>query len=164
MLNGQAAGAEYPYMSARARVAACLRSLLRSGPAALPSGEDLFRGVFDEAATGMVVASLDGRVVHANRAFCELTGYDAAELTGRRFAEFTHPDDIDADAGDMRRLVAGEIDSVHHRKRYVRPAGEIVWAELRCSTTKDRRGRSTYMTAQVQDVTDRKRSEDALDR
>jgi PAS domain S-box-containing protein len=149
-------------MSARARVAACLRSLLRSGPAGLPAGDDLFRGVFDEAATGMVVGSLDGRVVHANRAYCELTGYDASELTGRRFAEFTHPDDIDADAGDIRRLIAGEVDSVHHRKRYVRPTGEIVWAELRCSTIKDRRGRPVYTTAQVQDVTDRKRSEDAL--
>src|SRR3954469_248799 len=162
MLNSWAAMADHTSMSARARVAACLRSLLKSGSAGLPAGEELFRGVFDEAATGMVVASLDGRVVHANRAFCELTGYDAAELAGRRFAEFTHPDDIEADAGDIGRLIAGELDSVHHRKRYVRPTGDVVWAELRCSTIKDRRGRPTYMAAQVQDITDRKRSEDAL--
>ena len=110
----------------------------------------------------MVVASLDGRVVHANRAFCELTGYDAVELAGRRLSEFTHPDDIDADAADMRSLIAGEIDSLHHRNRYVRPTGEIVWAELRWSTIKDRHGRPTYTTAQVEDVTARKRSEDAL--
>jgi PAS domain S-box-containing protein len=144
-------------MSARARLSACLKRT-----PTLPGGEDLFRAVFDEAGTGMVVASLDGRVVHANRAFCELTGYDAVELSGRRFAEFTHPDDIDVDAGDIRSLLAGEIDSVHHRKRYVRPTGEVVWAELLCSTIKDRRGRPAYMTAQVEDVTDRKRSEDAL--
>src|SRR5436190_22735205 len=108
MLNGWAAHAEYPCMSARARVLACLRSLLKSGSAGLPAGEELFQSVFAEAATGMVIASLDGRVVHANRAFCELTGYDAVELRGRRFSEFTHPDDIDADAGDIRRLIAGQ--------------------------------------------------------
>jgi PAS domain S-box-containing protein len=147
-------------MSARARVAARLKALSQSGRAGFP--EEMFRGIFDAAATGMVVASLDGRVAHANPAFCELTGYELDELVGRRFAEFTHPDDIDADSVDIRRLVAGEIDSVHHRKRYVRPTGEVVWAELRCSTIKDRRGRPTHMTAQIEDVTERKRGEDAL--
>ncbi len=110
----------------------------------------------------MVVGTLDGRVVRANRAFCALTGYEEHELTGRRFSDFTHPDDRDDDADDMRRLVAGEIDVLHHRKRYVRPSGEVVWAELHCSTLNDRRGRATYMTAQVEDITARKRAEDAL--
>src|SRR5829696_738365 len=148
-------------MSARARVSARLQKLSKNPPPQ-PAGEELFRGVFDAAATGMVIASLDGRVLHANAAFCELTGYDEDELVGRRFADFTHPDDREADAGALRRLIDGEIEQLHHRKRYVRPQGQTVWAELHCSTVKDAHGRPAYMTAQVEDITDRKRSEDAL--
>src|SRR5215217_2848065 len=144
-------------MSARARLSASLQRRSSTPPV-----DDLFRSVFDGAAAGMVVASLDGRVVHANAAFCRLTGYEEAELTGRRFAEFTHPDDINVDADDMRRLLAGEINELHHRKRYVRPTGEVVWAELHCSTVKNRRGNPAYMTAQIEDITERKRGEDAL--
>src|SRR5215218_923787 len=148
-------------MSARARVSASLRRLSR-GPSPIPSGEELFRGVFNAAANGMVVSSLDGRLVHVNRAFCELTGYAEDELVGRRFSDFTHPDDRDADAAQMRRLLGGQIAELRHRKRYVRPEGQVVWVELHCSTIKGRRGRPAYMTAQVEDVTARKRAEDAL--
>ena len=155
-------------MSARARVVARLRGILPSrtavpaGYAALSASEQLFRGAFDEAATGLVVATLDGRVVRANAAYCDLVGYSESELVGRRFGDFTHPDDRGVDAGDLARLVAGEIGKLRHRKRYVRPDGTTVWAELNCSTIKDGDGAPVYMTAQVDDVTERKRGEDAL--
>jgi PAS domain S-box-containing protein len=128
----------------------------------LSTSEELFRGVFEAAATGMVVASLDGRVVRANAAYCELTGYREEELVGRRFSDFTHPDDRQVDSGALERLIAGDVDTLHHRKRYVRPQGETIWAELHSSMVKDRHGAPLYMVAQVGDVTARKRGEDAL--
>src|SRR5215211_6669761 len=119
-------------MSARARVSAYLRRLSRE-PSPLPAGESLFRVVFDAAANGMVVSSLDGRLVHVNRAFCELTGYGEEELVGRRFSDFTHPDDRDADAAQMRRLLGGEME-LRHRKRYKRAEDALRLSEQRYRT------------------------------
>ena len=128
----------------------------------LRGSEELYRGAFDSAATGLVIASLDGRIVRTNAAFCRLTGYAAAELLGRRFDDFTHPDDRGRDREDLGRLIAGEIDTFQHRKRYARPDGAAVWVELHCSTLNDASGAATHLTAQVEDVTARKTGEDAL--
>jgi PAS domain S-box-containing protein len=124
--------------------------------------EELYRRSFDEAASGVVVSSLDGRVLRANRAFCALTGYCEDDLAGRRFNDFTHPDDRGADTTDMRRLIDGEIDSLQQRKRYVRPGGEAIWVDLQCAVVRDDDGTPLYMTAQAQDITARKKAEDAL--
>src|SRR4051812_16910512 len=139
-----------------------LRKAAREADERAAASDALFRRSFEDAAAGLVVASLDGRVVRANRAFCELTGRPFEEIEGLSFGDFTHPDDRDVDGPEIGRLVAGEIPWLHHEKRYVRPDGGVVWVELHCSVVHDEDGRPLNMTAQVLDISARRRAEQAL--
>src|SRR5262249_47403521 len=74
----------------------------------LRESEERFRLTVDESPIGMALGALDGRFVRVNRVLCEITGYDADELTKLRFQDITLPEDIDADVTLARRLARGE--------------------------------------------------------
>jgi diguanylate cyclase (GGDEF)-like protein/PAS domain S-box-containing protein len=119
-----------------------------------------FRDTFENATVGMALEDLDGRIFDANRALCEMLGYDESELVGMTFAEVTHPEDVRRDLEQLRRMRAGEARTYHTEKRYVHADGHIVWAILSVSLAFDADGASQHFIAQMQDITARKRSEE----
>ena len=98
-----------------------------------------------------------------NRAFCELTGYTEAELTRLRFSDITHPDDAADDLPLSERLFAGEISSFRLEKRYLSKSGEPLWINLTASLIRDAAGRPVYRLNMVEDISQRKRAEQALE-
>lgn len=130
--------------------------------AKLEESEKRFRGAFDAAATGMALVHRDGRYFRVNRAMCRITGYDEAALLATTYQAITHPDDLDVDTAQADRMLRGEIDYYELEKRYVRPDGGHVWVMLSVSLVHDDVGAPLYFVCQVQDITERKRAEDAL--
>jgi PAS domain-containing protein len=53
------------------------------------------RAIFDAAGDGMVVYALDGTIIDANPAFCEMNGYACDELVGQNISLLVHPDKHD---------------------------------------------------------------------
>jgi diguanylate cyclase (GGDEF)-like protein/PAS domain S-box-containing protein len=92
----------------------------------------------------------------------EALGYPHDELTQKSFQEITYPDDLDLDLSYAKQLMAGERASYQMEKRYVHKDGYIVWILLTGSTVRDARGNLLYFIAQIQDITERKRTESAL--
>ena len=122
-----------------------------------------FRSAFESAAIGMALVALeDGRWIRVNRPLCEFLGYDEDELLTKTWEEVTHPDDVGADLGQVRRLLAGEFRSFQMEKRYIRRDGEVVWGLLCSSLVCDHDGTPLYGIAQVQDITESRRSAEAL--
>lgn len=130
--------------------------------AALQASEEAFRDTFDLAAVGIAHVGLDGRWLRVNRALCTFLGYSEPALRQRTFAELTHPDDLDADLAQARRLEAGEIESYTLEKRYVRADGEIVWGSLTGSVKRAADGTPVHFIAIIEDITARKSVEDRL--
>ena len=85
---------------------------------ALLESEQRFRGSFESAAIGMALVAPDGRFLEVNRpsANRRLRRGDASSLT---FQEITHPDDLELDLDNVRRMLAGEISSYQMEKRYL---------------------------------------------
>lgn len=129
---------------------------------ALRESEELFRNAFENAPIGMAMARPDGRWLRVNRPLCDMLGYTETELLGTTFQEVTHPDDIDISLENMRRLSTGELRSYQLEKRYIRKDGRVVWALLNVSPVRDAGGEPLYGIAQIQDITERKRAEEAL--
>ncbi|MFA4964973.1 MAG: PAS domain S-box protein [Thermoleophilia bacterium] len=50
------------------------------------------QAIFEATGDGMVVYTMDGTIVAANPAFCEMNGYACEELVGRNVALLVHPD------------------------------------------------------------------------
>jgi PAS domain S-box-containing protein len=113
------------------------------------------RTAFDQAAIGMALVDLDGRFLRVNAALCALTGYPNGELLAKTVSDVTHPDDLEADLAQTRRLLAGELGTYQLEKRYVRKDGEIVWGRLSRSLVRDGGGEPLHFVSQVDDITSR---------
>ncbi|MBD0346430.1 MAG: PAS domain S-box protein, partial [Coleofasciculus sp. Co-bin14] len=130
--------------------------------AALQESEERFRSAFDSAAIGKALVALDGRWLKVNRALCEIVGYSEQEILGTTFQAITHPDDLDIDLDYVRQLLEGKIRSFEMEKRYFHKLGHVVWILLSGSLLRDAEGKPLYFIGQVQDITLRKQTEEAL--
>ena len=138
------------------------RQQAETANAELRESEERFRLTIDEAPIGMALVALDGRFVRVNPALSELLGYTVEELQGMRFQDITHADDLDADVALVDRLIRGEIPRYQLEKRYVRKDGRIVSILISGSILRSPDGVPLYGIAQMQDITERKRAEEAL--
>ena len=132
----------------------------------LPGDDDArrFRSAFDNASIGMALVAADGRWLDVNRSFCELIGYDADQLLQLTEQQLTHPDDHDAGCAQVARALAGEITSYQQEKRYLHVLGYPVWVHQNASLVRsdDESNRPLYFINQMQDITERKLTQEAL--
>lgn len=129
---------------------------------ALSDSEQRFKNAFEWSAIGMALVSLEGQWLQVNRRLCELLGYTPEELMKITFQDITYPDDLQSDLELLQSLVAGEITSYELEKRYLHKNGSVVWALLNVSLLRDENGAPLHFISQVQDISERKRTEDAL--
>lgn len=115
-----------------------------------------FRTAFDMATIGKVLTHPDGRLGRVNPAFCAMLGYARAELEATGFQNITHPEDLPISKESVRCLLAGEKDTYHFEKRYLRKDGAVVWADVSTALIRDHEGRPLHFITHVVDITERK--------
>ncbi|MFN6527300.1 PAS domain S-box protein [Nostoc sp. ChiSLP03a] len=126
---------------------------------ALRESEERFRAMFNQATVGITLVALDGRFLQINPALCEITGYSHEELMQMNFQEITHPDDLEVDLENARRVLAKEISGYSLEKRYIRKDGSIVWVNLTSSAVWNAKGQPMYALGIIEDISHRKRVE-----
>ena len=129
---------------------------------ALAKSQNQFRSIFDNSAMGVLLLDLDGRLVTCNPAFCVMIGYSEDELTVMRFKDFTHPDDIPKSLYEFKELLGGGRDYYQFEKRYLAKNGRVVWARLTVSRVGSSDGLAGFVLAMVEDVTEQRLAEQAL--
>jgi diguanylate cyclase (GGDEF)-like protein/PAS domain S-box-containing protein len=129
---------------------------------ALRETEDHFRNAFDYAAIGMALVSPQGAWLRVNRSLCDLMGFSESELLASNFQAVTHHDDLDNDLANLYRLIQGETPTCQVEKRYVHRSGNTVWALNNVSLVRQEDGTPVHFIFQIQDITERKRFEAAL--
>ncbi len=110
---------------------------------------------FNSSLDLLCIANTKGEFVRVNPEWEKVLGYPQAELEGRSFLEFVHPDDVEATLEAMARLEAQE-DILSFVNRYRCKDGSYQWIEWRARP----QGEIIYSVARV--VTDKRRAEEAL--
>ena len=129
---------------------------------ALRETEEHFRNAFDLAAIGMALVSPQGTWLRVNRALCDLLDYPEPDLLQANFQDVTHADDVGNDLASLYRLMQGETLRCQVEKRYMNRLGQVVWALNSVSLVRDADGNPAHFIFQIQDITERKRAEAAL--
>jgi diguanylate cyclase (GGDEF)-like protein/PAS domain S-box-containing protein len=129
---------------------------------ALRESETRFRGAFEYAAFGMALIGPAGNFLQVNRFMCQMLGYSEQELLTKTCQELTHPDDLQAGIELAQNLMAGQQDFGWLEKRYLHKNGTVIWALLSTSLIRNAQGKPAYMVSQVQNITERRRMEKAL--
>src|SRR5688572_1659754 len=129
---------------------------------ALQASEANFRGFFDSVAVGAVQVGKDGRFMRVNDRYCEITGYTREELLKMGPLDLDHPDDRDADKERVERFVAGVDPFYRAEKRYLRKDGSVTWVRVAANLLRDENPESLHSAAIVEDISERKLAEQAL--
>jgi len=124
--------------------------------------EQLFRRTFDQAAVGVAHTDRDGRFLFVNRRFCTMLGYRRDDLFGREFKSLVHADDADRVETALRHLLSGAIQEYSGEQRYLRRGGSVIWGHLTMSVVRDAADEPKYGIVMVEDVTEQKRTQEAL--
>jgi PAS domain S-box-containing protein len=130
--------------------------------AGVRDSDRLWATAFDRAPIGMSVLDLEGRWLRVNDAYCRMFGYERAELHDKTFADLTHPDDAAADREWMRRAAAGESTCLERDERCIARDGSVVWVHNRAEVICGDDGRPAYTLCLLQNITERRRSDLAL--
>ena len=128
----------------------------------LRDSEERFRSAFENAPFGMALSATDGSFLQVNATFCRILGYSEKELLSLGWAALTHPDDREAGRATLERLLRDRSACAEMEKRYLHRSGSIVWARSRLSLVRDSAGSPLYFVAHVEDVSERKRVQEAL--
>ncbi len=124
--------------------------------------EERFRMAFQNAPLGMCLSALDGRLLQVNETLCGMLGAPAAELIGRNWKDFTHPDDLAVSWDAAKRLLQGEASQMGIVKRYIRPDGSVFWARVSVTLTGAGDDPCRHFITHVEDITERKQRTEAL--
>ncbi len=124
--------------------------------------ESLFRTVFEHAATGVALTEPGGRILIANRCYCEALGYSEDELRNQNVFTISHPEDLPACREAAEQLRRGLINTIAVDKRYLHRDGHAVWMRVRASTVRDADGRALYNIVITDDISEPKAWEQAL--
>src|SRR5215813_4439415 len=120
-----------------------------------------FRATFKNATISITRVAPDGCWLEVNQRLCDIVGYSREELMTKIFGDITHPNDLESDWNQARRLLAGEIENYSMEKRYYRKDGSTVWVNLTVSLARKADGSPDYFVSVIEDISTRKRLEEA---
>lgn len=122
-----------------------------------------WRSVFENSAIGVALADANGRVLATNAAFQRMLGYSESEFEGMAFLEITHADYREHNWALFNELLEGKRDQFQIEKQYWRKDGTLVWVRNNVSVVPQTENTPRYVLALSEDITERKRAEEALE-
>ncbi len=129
----------------------------KSAEEALRQSEELFRGIFENADTGICILGLEGRFQACNPAYSAMLGYTCEELRALNAGDIVHPEDRDANKAEFRRLVRQEIPFYALENRYLCKRGKPIWVRKYVSTLRGPGNKPASIIALITDITESKR-------
>lgn len=132
----------------------------RRNQQALRESEDHYEAAFDHAPVGIAHSDLDRRWVRLNQKFCDILGYKRELLLGRRLDDFCLPVDLEAEQAATHRMIRGELQHFRRERQLAHHSGHLVWVNATASVLRDPAGRPKLFVSVIEDITERKRSEE----
>ena len=132
---------------------------------ALRQAETKYRNIFENAVEGIFQVSLDGHYISANPALARIYGYETAEIMIASLSGFEQQIYVDP------RQRAKAIERLHQEGQIVgfeqqiyRRDGTTTWISENARVVRDDDGNVRYYEGTVEDITERKRAQEALQR
>lgn len=121
-----------------------------------------WRIAFENSAIGVSMADFTGRFFAANSAFLNILGYTESELYQLTFMDITYEEDRELNLGLIQELKEGKRQHFELEKRYCRKGGGLVWVRTNVALVPGMGGTAPFWFGIVEDITPRKKAEEAL--
>lgn len=150
-------------ITALLRKPAELQLLVHDQATKILNAEIKFKTIFDQAAVGMAhVDSLSGNFIETNKRLCNMVGYTQQEMKQKNFQSITHPDDLEEDLLNLKKIKEGKIREYSMEKRYVTKMGAVIWVNLTVSPLWKINEKATTLISIVEDITLKKEAKELI--
>jgi PAS domain S-box-containing protein len=129
---------------------------------ALRKSEERWRSVFENSAIGVALSDLNGSFLATNHVYQTIVGYTEQELRALHFLDVTHEDYREANRALVTELLEGKRRQFQIEKKYRRKDGSSIWVSNNVSLVPGTERVPRFMMALSEDITQRKRAEEAL--
>lgn len=138
-----------------------LRKRLRHLEEALREKEEKLQQIYEEAPIGYHELNEEGKIVSINRTELAMLGYPAEEVLGQPIWKFVVEEEMTRKI--ILAKIAGDV-SFHEtfERTYRRKDGQTLPVLVKDRVIKDKEGRIIGIRSAVEDITERRRSEEAL--
>jgi PAS domain S-box-containing protein len=128
----------------------------------LHQSEARFRAIFDNAAVGMALMTLDRHVVEINHTAEVITGYSVEEMRLIDPAELALSEDRYLDREMFQELISGQRDQYQVEKRYRCKDGGMFWGRLNYSLVRGANDKPLFVIGLIEDITEEKQAKEQL--
>jgi PAS domain S-box-containing protein len=129
---------------------------------ALRESEEAFRKLFEEGPVAMILGDCAFNIQKVNNAFCRMFGYPEREVLGRILSSIVDPVEGWLDTEQVQKLLSGETPSIQMEKRFLTRRKESVWGHMTVSVIRDPENQPRYTVGMIENITDRKLSQEQL--
>ncbi len=106
----------------------------------LAEREAYFRAIFENTGAGIISRGADRRLINANQAYLDFTGYTREELETLDPAALMRDEDRKPVRENVERMERGEISIYRLERQYRRKDGGLRWADVVTTAIRDERG------------------------
>jgi len=124
--------------------------------------DEQFNSYFELGLIGMAITSIKMDILAVNNYLCNMLGYSKDELLKTKWAELTHPDDLETNVNALHRVISGEIDDYKLEKRLFHMNGSIIHVSIASRCTRKPDGSVINILSLIQDITERKKAEESI--
>ena len=135
----------------------------------LAYNEALYRSVFNQAPVGIAIMNDKNFAsqselgnLNINPMFEKIIGRNSQALKAVKWPEITYPEDLNADLHKFAQFKTGEIDGYSMEKRFLRPDGSVVWANMKVSPLLGIPDKHSMHICLLEDISSRKATEESL--
>ncbi|MDB9314009.1 diguanylate cyclase [Spirulina sp. CS-785/01] len=130
---------------------------------ALQESEDRFRAIFEQAAVGMVLMTLEGHFFRVNQTVSQILGYDRPELLALTFKELL-PTEEEADYQQtIEQLKQGQLSHLSQETQILHKDQTLIWVQITLTLVRDRQTQEPkYFLGAFEEIHRRKQVETAL--
>lgn len=130
--------------------------------AAFIEGDNKFRSIVENANNIIFALTLEGIFSYVSPNWTEIFGHEVADVEGKSFVPFVHPDDVHICADYFQRILttSEKQDAIEYRVKHKN--GSWRWHTSNSSVIKDANGNFLNFVGICYDTTDRKQAEVAL--
>jgi PAS domain S-box-containing protein len=125
--------------------------------------EEKYRSIFDNAVEGIFQSTPEGRFTTVNTSMARILGYDSPEEVITTITDIAHQLYVDPEYQAEAARIQEEHGVIHGFEfEAYRKDGEKIWLSLNRRSVWDENGVEIYREGSVEDITERKRAEEAL--
>ncbi|HEY6599382.1 MAG TPA: PAS domain S-box protein, partial [Pseudomonadales bacterium] len=136
----------------------------RDAETKLRASEARFRGAFENAPIGMLLADNDGYVFQANNFALETLAYSESEIVGCHISRLVPPNERQSLKETFDRLLHRSGNVSRAERRMLCKDSIEIWTNFHVVLQRSETGQPLYFIVQIADITEMKRNEEHMQR